>query len=109
MHLDYIKLADLPVTMATYLLATGARHAFKCVYAYKVAAYYNIPNRASCKAIRSMEVIRPPVEQLSVALGAPWGPTGCLLGAWGPRAPGTPGVAVETPGALGRPGGPRGP
>ena len=45
--------------MATYLLATGARHALKCVYACKIAAYYNIPNRASCKALRPLEVIRP--------------------------------------------------
>ena len=53
------KLANLPVTMATYLLTTGARHAFKCVYARKVTAYYNIPNRASCEALRPLEV--PPV------------------------------------------------
>ena len=44
--------------MATYLLMTGARHQFKRVYARKVTVFYNICNRASCRALRSLEVIR---------------------------------------------------
>jgi len=82
--------------MATYmyLLATGARHAFMCVCDCKIAAYYNIPNRASCKALRLMEVIRPSRFPPGVPRG---------------HASGTPGVPARTPGALGRPGGPRGP
>ena len=54
-----LLLANLPVTMATYLLTTGARNAFNSVYARKVTAYYNIPNGASCEALRPLEVIRP--------------------------------------------------
>ena len=41
-QMHFLKtLAEVPVTMATHLLTTGARHAFKCVYARKVATYYN--------------------------------------------------------------------
>ena len=94
--------------MATYLLATGARHALKCVYACKIAAYYNIPNRASCKALRPMKVIlslRFPPET-----GVPQGPRGGLQGAyWGPGDPmpqGLLGCPLEPRGSWGAPGAP---